>query len=403
MGLQPVLQIVHISDLHFKDIRSSDAKNLNIRWAGFARKVRRVVKKHDLFDWYEGVQGHYPQAPQAFSAYLENDLIPNSPEWFASTSDRPPTWLIDTGDLTTFGDKHAIQLGKDWLARWRNQLAAHESRELIGNHDAWAGCHPAYALMAPVNLILAQEELLKLSGWKREEWLTRPLVARIPGTSSRIELYALDSVCWDPERNLVAVGFIEPNLIKGLRDQVRGQSGDGVPHFRILAVHHPIVFPWSPSDIQKFGFIPVMRILDVDRVVEELNNEICDPDVGPLVHLILSGHTHAAHPASGIPGDVTEIKQGGLGDFQFQLVGGALMLNEAAIKANANQRRSTPNFSNSSIDSSFSRAQILRFYYDTARLHELMMYRIPILSVNGSIYRQGSPSRTTMYMATPKA
>lgn len=403
MALQPILQIVHVSDLHFKDIRSNDAKSLNTRWSAFARAIRRAVLKRDLFDWYEGVQGHYPQAPSAFLSYLEKNLIPNSPEWFASTSDRPITWLIDTGDLTTFGDNHAIELGKNWLLKWRNQLAAHGSRELIGNHDAWAGCHPAFVLVGRVDIFTAQKKLLNLAGWNRDEWVTRPLVANIPGTKSRIELYALDSVCWDPLRNLIALGCIEASSIKKLRDQLKSHSDSDVRHFRILALHHPIAFPWSPSEIRTLGHVPVMRMLDENRIVEDLNNNTCDPDVGPLAHLILSGHTHAAHPSRGIPDDVTQIKQGSLGDWQFQLVGGALMLNETAIKAGASGSSSKPasnltDFSNTSTDRN-CRAQILRFYHDSARPEELKMYRIPIISVNGSVYRQGSPSRTTLYLS----
>jgi len=213
-------------------------------------------------------------------------------------------------------------------------------------------------------------------------------------------------VCWDPWRNLNALGCIEESSIRKLRDQIKSRSDSDVPHFRILAMHHPIVFPWLTSEIRTLAHIPVMRMLDENRILEGLNNDSCDPDVGPLAHLILSGHTHAAHPSQGLPNDVTKIKQGRLGDFQFQLVAGALMLNKTTIQAIDSGSSSKPayratDFSNASTDRN-CRAQILRFYHDSARPEELKMYRIPVISVNGSVYRQGSPSQTTMYMTIPR-
>jgi 3',5'-cyclic AMP phosphodiesterase CpdA len=415
MARRPVLQIVHVSDLHFKDTRSSDAKKLNDAWTLLARIIRRIVKRHDLFGWYEGTQGHYPNAPQAFADYIEFDLRPKDTknEWFASTKNPapPPTWLVDSGDLTAFGDDHAIKLGKDWLKEWARVLAARDSRSLIGNHDAWVGCHPISAILGLVDLTAAQTRIQKLPDWDRRAWITRPLVADISGTSSKIELYALDSVCWTPGSNLNAVGWVSPESVQNLRNRLTRQGKSAENHFRILAVHHPVAFPWLRKETKALGLFDVMYLLNESTIAEHLNNEASDPDIGPIAHLLLSGHTHTGHPAPPIPHDVTMIKQGTLGDFQLQLVGGALMLNKvvmppaarpASIRAPETLKDSA--FGNSSVESPLCCGHVLRLYYDDEKPMQLKLYRFPILTVSGSKYRQGMAEAITLYIkvARPK-
>jgi len=100
---------------------------------------------------------------------------------------------------------------------------------------------------------------------------------------------------------------------------------------------------------------------------------------------------------------VFDIRQDRLGDYQIQLVGGPLILNKAHVRARIQDARilKSEAFSNLSVDRNLFKAQVLRFYFEPVRPWEVVMYRIPVYSANGSIYRQGAPSRTILYMTAP--
>jgi 3',5'-cyclic AMP phosphodiesterase CpdA len=408
MSLQPVLQIVHVSDLHFKDTHSGDAKLLESSWAILERAMRGLAKKYNWFNWHEGTHGHYSQAPDAFSLFLAEDLVQKDlarnrqAEWFHQRADRPPTWLVDTGDLSAFGDQPAIDLGRKWLKRWCTELGAADFRSLVGNHDAWAGCHPAFSITAPAQITNAQRNLQQHADWNRSSWVSNPLTASLPGSRAKIELYALDSVCWGPRVNTFALGHIGSSALRRLVLQV--SSVGAQDNFRILASHHPVSFPWRKDEITAAGVLPAMRLLNARKVGSRLENAVGTPDVGPLAHLILSGHTHHAWPTRDLPAAVDGIQQDCLGAYQLQLVTGALILNTSHLqqKARARSPFARPKaFSNYSVGGVRFRAQILRFYFDAARPWEVVMYRIPVLSVNCSKYRRGRPSRTVLYMQAP--
>jgi len=80
-----------------------------------------------------------------------------------------------------------------------------------------------------------------------------------------------------------------------------------------------------------------------------------------------------------------------------------LILNKAHVRARIQDARilKSEAFSNLSVDRNLFKAQVLRFYFEPVRPWEVVMYRIPVYSANGSIYRQGAPSRTILYMTAP--
>jgi hypothetical protein len=401
--LEPVLQIVHVSDLHFKDVGSTDGKLLHQEWSVFNRAFRRVVKKRNMWSWREGTQGHYFAAPEAFSDYLTSELIPQGPEWFVAQGEKrkPPTWLVDTGDLTAFGDVAAIKLGNSWLTRWAQELKADEVRSLTGNHDAWAGCHPAFCLWNPATLEAAQKALKALPQWISAAWLANPLVAKLPG-GGEIQLYALESIYWDPLFNLRAVGYVTEESLTELAKQAGLRDPGTRRTLRIVGFHHPVTYPWSEDEVRFLGVNCLMRMLSDDSTAERLSNDRGVPDIGPLAHLILSGHTHGAWPTR-LPDSVCDVRQDPLGSHQLQLVAGALLLKHAprAPPSGTSTLIRPQAFSDTLIDRSRCRAQVLRFYYDEERPWELVMYRIPISTSSGSKYRQGKPSRTVLYMQAP--
>src|SRR5690242_19562024 len=108
-----------------------------------------------------------------------------------------------------------------------------------------------------------------------------------------------------------------------------------------------------------------MKMFNTDEVAVRLRNDKCEPDVGPLAHLILSGHTHNAWPVGDLPTTVSGIKQDQLGDYQLQLIGDAMLLNTPLV-SNQNKRGVFAG----KLDTFSTRnrgrcaAQVLRFYYD---------------------------------------
>ena len=126
------------------------------------------------------------------------------------------------------------------------------------------------------------------------------------------------------------------------------------------------------------------------------------------VHLVLSGHTHLAHPATGLHGDVVDVHQGLLSPWQLQLVGGSLMLNKSRRAARqmippgaAVAVRDHDRFVPSTVDGTNCQAQILRFSASPAHPGALQMVRVPVVSVDGSLYEPGEPDGLTLHYATP--
>src|SRR5690242_15654574 len=125
-----VLQIIHVTDLHV-GVDGIDSEARHLREANrAARLFARYLQRTDAFGFVEGTQTHFHRAPQAFEAFIE-DLRADDPEWFEK-----PTWIVDTGDLTTYGDEPSIAAGKAFLRSWSAQARNCYRAELFGNHDA---------------------------------------------------------------------------------------------------------------------------------------------------------------------------------------------------------------------------------------------------------------------------
>src|SRR4051812_2803197 len=120
MNLLPVLQIIHITDLHVKHLASNRAKELSVG-RRLAARVENKFKSSPL--WVAGTPGHLPKAPESFKRFLQ-ELKKREPGWFGDPEDKDSaqTWLIDTGDLTTFGDEDSIKQGKEYLKTWLEEL-----------------------------------------------------------------------------------------------------------------------------------------------------------------------------------------------------------------------------------------------------------------------------------------
>lgn len=405
MPLMPVLQLIHVTDLHFKHVTAQGSEKIYRRRRLAARFAQNVIEKANVAGWNEGTQGHYQHAPESFRRFLIEWRRKN-PGWYALSSDDDgaETWLIDTGDLTAFGDPESIQQGQSEFEKWRSYSGARRFRSIFGNHDAWPEMQPAMAILGrmPNELAKQRDRVFSQPHWRRSEWIDEPCVVEIPGTKARIELYAIDTVCFSAWENTRAVGEMNSEQLSAFRARLRRLwREDDQRHFRILLTHHPLVFPFDnklPFGL-KLPFVWSMGLKGADSCIRELRNDRNDPEkLGPLAHLFLSGHTHIAYPAGDLCASASEVYEGLLGPNQVQLVGGSLMLNKDLSKASGNSVAATASpvvkgYSIRAQDPRNCQAQILQFFSDTDQPAQLVMFRIPVWSEDGSKYESQSPSR----------
>lgn len=318
----PFLQIVHISDLHFLDAHTFPiAKHLALQ---LTRRVSPSLHRMIV----EGTAGHDKDAPDLFSDFLDQITVRSpEPEW-----SRVPTCVVDSGDLTTFGDKGSFNLGLRYLARFSS------GRHLIrihGNHDAWPESFP---LGASTPTVQAQTSFLR--GLYGVNLPSAPVAFPIPHGVGEVQLYTLDSVIHDNTFNVFAFGFVEADQMDRLGALIDGASPHGKHNLRILIVHHPVHFP-PPCPNHK------MRMINSDWIGKTLNSATLG-GAYPMTHLVLSGHTHKAFPNMGsLPATVQGCLHPQLGSDQCQLVVGSL-----TQKDTFGSRGLWPN-----------QCQILRFYY----------------------------------------
>jgi hypothetical protein len=252
-----------------------------------------------------GTAPHDRFAPYLFEDFLKR-ITTEDPEWSAL-----PTWLICTGDITTFGDGASLLEGKRWLERFAQHVKA--TLWLYGNHDAWPGTLP---LFASHDIASHQAQLAVYC----KSWPTNPL--REPFYDStgnlvgEVQLYGLDSILHSAWQNTWARGEIEQELLKNFATDI-DKNASGAHDLRILATHHPIHYPASPI------YQMVMRnATHVARKLEEGSPE----GLKPIVHLVLSGHTHALFPKlQELPPNSRECEHNDLGYDQCQFIVGTLM------------------------------------------------------------------------------
>lgn len=300
---EPVLQIIHVSDLHV----AVGPNPPRVEW--MLRKTARLPLLRSIVR--EGVAPYDTKAPRYFTATVDRFTI-GQYRWSG------PTWLVDTGDLTTFGDDASLSAGRGYLdgfaARTTRRLSLH------GNHDAWPRDFPLGASDAEI-----QAHRGALRGvWFPNTWPESPCEVRGPVT---VQLYGLNSVLHTQWRNAFAFGMIDhdrywddglpsPSPEQDL-DRLEALVGRHDPDrtaFRILATHHPLCCA---------GGAPWDHVSNRRAVVDRLAPAREEP---PLIHLVLSGHTHELFPPHGeLPRDVTGCAHDPLVENQAQLVVGALM------------------------------------------------------------------------------
>lgn len=372
-GFRPLLQIIHVSDLHVsRDV--GDKPSLNGAEEMRARLwAREKLESFDLFDWHNGTLGHDEVACQRFENFLATTLRSN-PSWNPIGLDSPPVWLVDTGDASRFGGPQSLIAAQKMHQTWQSLLGPRcMVRTLFGNHDVWPGTHPALlAGKEYQNRMGIQRDTLRShKPWRRENWDT-PLTTQPASGLPPIKCYRLNTVSFDWLDSVFAIGRVDESELAELMTTVDSQSK--TPSFRILLTHHPLVYPYHPSE-RTAAMLKEKMVLSNDKLVlDRLRNDDTTNGPHPYVHLVLSGHTHHGQPGNKLPDNVRNIKQGTLGEDQLQLVSGSLMLLQSRGKS-ARKSEAVSGFTDVSVLPHQQQFQLLRFYADTTAPHGIWLQR----------------------------
>jgi predicted MPP superfamily phosphohydrolase len=377
---KPVLQIVHISDLHFHVGPAPQNDGLVKRVISLIAGVNARFGRWLLDYWEDGRAGHATDALIAFECFLTGKPMPHEPAntfyptgLAALSCNDIPTWLVDTGDLASVGDDASIRAEIAWVDRMAALLGDGDPIRLYGNHDAWPNKFPAIASKA--TLATHRTNLRKnfFPG-------AHPLYPRsipIGSTGNRIDLYRVNSVIHDRWPNTRALGQLRkdphwggagakdqlPELAKLVAQKAKQQAGRA---FRILLSHHPVHYPPPPPK-------GVMTLQGAATVGKQLINSTGGA-TGPLAHLVLSGHTHNLYPGHGtLPPNAGTTRHPPLGLQQLQLVVGSL---SKAIRYAAG--------GSYVVDAEPHQFQVLRFFDLPGYPDSLVMKRTVIGRNNGS-------------------
>lgn len=362
---EPLLQIIHYSDIHL----AGDGW-LQKRWIA----SRQVPLEHR-----QGLAGARLAILDAFEDVIGGLTVRDS-VW-----SNKPTWLVDTGDGTTFGEKNALN---EWDRRSTRflQAAGKQARPLrvYGNHDAWPQVHPLGVLHAPWKMG-THRDMLRSQHFK-ETWPEPALAVPIPGTNGQIELFAVNTVDHELFVNVLALGAAARD-----RDWTHFQqiprptpAGDlakrALQHnsvqnnFRIAAMHYPV------ADAATSGNPSLQKVLiGRQRFAAELQT---DTQVKPFItHLLLAGHTHEPFPRVGnLPNFLKSAGHTPLIGGQCQIVTGSLS-QEALTRPTGS---SGSNWLESLMINNPYQCTVLRFYHFPVDTGKLVMERATLAADDSS-------------------
>lgn len=305
MTLNPVVQLLHISDTHV----ASDAKV----GALLRRKYKRWPNR-----FRAGFMGH---DPNAFTEFERSMLPALSSAW------RDRSCLVATGDLSTLGDR-GLRGALRWIARIASAVDLPWAA-LYGNHDVWAGDLP---LRHPDQLLDARRTALRrtefIADWpcfphglpSGEVRGQPPLEYRYGSRGKTLTITSLNTIEHGRVRNTLAYGRVredrywEPSVGADQVSQILLQCC--ADETRIVLTHHPIHFPNPPL---------VGLVLDNSAAVAQ---RLASQPRGCLAATaVISGHTHDVFPKPGaLPGRLPRPpkEHQPLASGQVQLIGGTL-------------------------------------------------------------------------------
>lgn len=282
---QPFLQLVHVSDMHVFADRSPTVRQTRSRLIALAHTLNSLAGtlggpaatplREVAETILEGIETHDASGARRLDDFIASQVVPAVPR-------TTPTLLVVSGDQTTFGDAASIAHARSVLAK---ALAASDrSLEIHGNHDAWLDRFP---LFAPRGLRVGSARRLTQHGFLVEQ-ISGPHAAS-GAAGLPVELYTIDTVDRSRAHNTLALGFVSDAQLDELE---RAIDQRGAPDaIRVLVSHHPIAYP---PPLPARGMV----VRNGTTVAARLAGST--PGGGrPVVHMILSGHTHVTFPGHG--------------------------------------------------------------------------------------------------------
>lgn len=334
-----VLQLIHVSDLHFAS-----------RLDGAVAKRAGPISRLFSLPWLaKGMMGHDAAALDQFEdaltyvlaeRMLGTNLPPSDPH--ATKQVRDVSWIVCTGDLATFGDRHRqVEMAANWLADVATRKGIRYCT-IYGNHDVWdcaipvdrseselANCRddlrnthfPATFPLVPVPRGMAGA-MSNPNGHP-----AGGVLARLPISQRILIVTSLNTVLHERLQNTLAYGEVQQDYYwrqpRGPDQHAELQARAQPEEIRVVLTHHPVHFHGQPL----FG----MRLLNAAHVGMELSSRVSlagGARGNPLATLVLSGHTHATFPpALGLPAQLPHAfadAHAPLGTDQLQLVAGTL-------------------------------------------------------------------------------
>ena len=310
----PLAQIFHISDLH---IGSPKRPSPAWRW---------VLRQTPFFgpSILQGLAGHDVSALRAFEESAKR-VLAVSPEW------QDKTWIVSTGDLSTWGDSAGVDAGIGHLEGISQRCGNLPCVTLYGNHDVWDNSFPLFR--SQPTLHIRRTRLRSSSPHFSTDWPVAPascpntgrhLEISVPGTRTQIVFCSLNTVLHERLENSAALGEVKQDrywedLTNPLPEQVARLSVScaGTDQIRVILTHHPIHHPAPPH----VGMVLQNRDAVAQRLAVQVHGS-------PLGAVIISGHTHSLFPDIGqVP---TQTRRPPpewhlpLEDGQVQLIGGTL-------------------------------------------------------------------------------
>jgi hypothetical protein len=301
----------------------------------------------------------------------------------AEDSGEFPTWLVVSGDLTTWGEHAQLEEALRWIEGLAGDCGF-QKYVMYGNHDVWAEHLP---IETPETELTQNRTRMRETFFSGRTWPEVLELARAGEGLYTIQLCALNTIRHEALPNLLAWGDVDADWYWDSRrkadstqlsealNEIRSNS-DG--RLRIVVTHHPV---HDPADVEMrfrdFFSAPLQslrRLLCSVRTNRLRNAESVAAALpgrrpNPRCRIVLSGHLHKLFPKFGELPEGLPMKNGPMRPLtreQVQLIVGS-----------ASQALVSPN------DNLGQTFQVLRFYADKNLSDQIRMERIVYARDNG--------------------
>lgn len=297
--LEPALRLFHISDLHFV----AGGSNQALQRSGL-KKTLESYYGSPIADWVlKGVAGHDQGALRVLkSSIVKVATDPTESGW----SDK--SWLVMTGDLSTWGDATSVQDAVRFVDNVASAAGLPQPAIVYGNHDVWPGV-PGRGSGFP---FAQHNRTLDVHRTRlRQNRFQQPWVQQHP--CGQVPVLSLNTVLHGRFENSVAIGEVQndlywqPHRLTPPQPHQLHQLTQHLSqcHVAVVLTHHPVFDPkawplgtgtWARA--LSLRPPPLANVLkNAKPVAQALQASPPDQDA---VRLVLSGHTHEQYPEIGL-------------------------------------------------------------------------------------------------------